>query len=447
MRIAVVSIFVVACGGPLLACGGTTPSPDAPGPLEPTANPAREIVDTKLSFDIAATKGTARITFGASEMPGATLEVGELVIESITIAGEVPVEFRMNAPDLAAKNADGATIDLALAASTEPIEVAITYTYKAHAGGFTGATAKGYTLIWPYYCGNLFPCHSAPSDGTPISLDLVNVPADKVAVYPATLAEAPSYQIAWAIEQYTEVPLGTTTAGTQVSVWHLPGGETAAMTGTQNLVAAFDWLEKTIGPYRFGTKVGSVSVRWGSGALGGMEHHPLWHLGSGAMANQETHVHEAAHGWYGDGIRLACWEDFVLSEGTVSYLAGRALDVVAPALGTEVWNGYAAELSAIPGTEKVWPTGCNSLDILDDDLFTRAPYVRGAFFYRGLAQKLGADAVDRVLAAFYAQHGGKAASMSEMLALIQSMTGYDPAACAETWLKAAVTPSAPAACP
>ena len=37
--------------------------------------------------------------------------------------------------------------------------------------------------------------------------------------------------------------------------------------------------------------------------------------------------------------------------------------------------------------------------------------------------------------------------MSEMLALIQSMTGYDPAACAETWLKAAVTPSAPAACP
>ena len=428
------------------ACGGSTPTPDGPAPLVPTANPAREIVDTKLSFDIAATTGTARITFAASELPGATLEIGELEISSVTLA-DAAVEYRVNPPDTAAKNADGATMDLALAATDEPVEVAVAYTYKAHAGGFTGASVKGYTLIWPYYCGNLFPCHSAPGDGTTISLDLQNVPADKTAVYPAMLAEAPSYQIAWAIEQYTEVPLGTTTAGTQVSVWHLPEGAAAAMTGTQNLVAAFDWLERTIGPYRFGTKVGSVSVRWGAGALGGMEHHPLWHLGSGAMGDQETHVHEAAHGWYGDGIRVKCWEDFVLSEGTVTYLAGRALDVVAPSVGSAVWTSYAAELPGIGGTEKVWPDGCNAIDILDDDLFTRAPYIRGAFFYRGLADKLGADVVDRVLAAFYAQHGGRAASMNDMLALIQTMTGYDPSACAQTWLRAPTTPAAPAACP
>lgn len=438
--IAAIAAIVVGCGD------DSSSTPDA-APLVPTANPAREIVDTKLSFDIAATTGTARITFAPSETPGATLEIGELAIMGITIAGDVPVEFRNNPEDMTVKNADGASIDLALPASTEPIEVTIAYTYLAHAGGFNGASSRGYTLIWPYYCGNLFPCHSSPSDGTSISLELTNVPADRVAVYPPVLAEAPSYQIAWAIEQYTEIPLGTTTAGTQVSVWHLPNGETAAMTGTQNLVAAFDWLEQTIGPYRFGTKVGSVSVRWGAGALGGMEHHPLWHLGSGAMADQETHVHEAAHGWYGGGIRLQCWEDFVLSEGTVTYLAGRALDVVAPTLGVQVWAGYEAELASIPGTDKVWPEGCNAVDILDDDLFTRAPYIRGAFFYRALALRLGADVVDGVLAAFYAAHGGKAAAMSEMLALIQSMTGYDPTACAETWLRAPTTPAAPAACP
>jgi aminopeptidase N len=429
------------------ACGGSTPTPDGPGPLVPTANLAREIIDTKLSFDVAATTGTARITFAASDMPGATLEIGELEITNVLIAGEVPVEFRVNPIDLTVKNLDGATMDLALPPSLEPIEIAVSYKYKAHAGGFNGATVKGYTLIWPYYCGNLFPCHSAPSDGTPMSLELVNVPADRVAVYPTTLSEAPSYQIAWAIEQYTEVPLGTTTAGTQVSVWHLPDGATPAMNGTANLLAAFDWFERTIGPYRFGTKAGSVSVRWGAGAFGGMEHHPMWHVGSGAMGDQETHVHEAAHGWYGGGIRLQCWEDFVLSEGTVTYLAGRALDVVASTVGTAVWNGYAQELSSIPGTDKVWPDGCSAVDIIDDDLFTRAPYIRGAFFYRGLADKLGADVVDGVLAAFYAQHAGKAASMSDMLALIQSMTGYDPTACAQTWLKATTTPAAPAACP
>ena len=54
-----------------------------------------------------------------------------------------------------------------------------------------------------------------------------------------------------------------------------------------------------------------------------MEHHPQWHVDDSSFGSQETQAHEASHGWYGDGIRLACWEDFVLSEGTVTYLAGR----------------------------------------------------------------------------------------------------------------------------
>ena len=49
------------------------------------------------------------------------------------------------------------------------------------------------------------------------------------------------------------------------------------------------------------------------------------------MNDEVTHAHEAAHGWFGDGIRLACWEDFVLSEGTVSYLSAHVLGQVAGA--------------------------------------------------------------------------------------------------------------------
>jgi aminopeptidase N len=94
----------------------------------------------------------------------------------------------------------------------------------------------------------------------------------------------------------------------------------------------------------------------------------------------------------------------------------------------------------------VWPKGCNAVDMIDDDLFTTAPYIRGAFFYRGVAQKIGAPQLDAILAAFYAQYAGKAASMTDMLALIQSMSGYDATACAETWLSSTTTPT-PAACP
>jgi aminopeptidase N len=41
------------------------------------------------------------------------------------------------------------------------------------------------------------------------------------------------------------------------------------------------------------------------------------------MGREVDQVHEAAHGWFGDGVRLRCWEDFVLSEGTASHLDAR----------------------------------------------------------------------------------------------------------------------------
>jgi aminopeptidase N len=230
-------------------------------------------------------------------------------------------------------------------------------------------------------------------------------------------------------------------------VWYRPNELTAATNGTANLVAVFDWLERTIGPYRFGSKVGTVSVKWGPGAYGGMEHHPLWHVSSGSLASQETNAHEAAHGWFGDGIRVACWEDFVLSEGTVTYLAGRALEVVAPTVGEQVWTSYATELGGISGASKVWPQSCDTVDILVDELFTNAPYIRGAFFYRAVALKVGAELLDQALAAFYTAHAGKAAHMSDMLATIQTVTGYDPTACADMWLKSTTKPAPNVACP
>ncbi|MDQ3368178.1 MAG: peptidase M1 [Myxococcota bacterium] len=421
-----------ACGG-----GGDTPAPDAA--IGPTPNAARGISDTALAFDVTALTATATITFDADSAPGASLEVGDLVIETVRSAGQ----------DLAfavAAGSGGAQLDLALPASDAALPVEITYRWKHHEG-FEGASAAGYTLVWPYHCGNLFPCHSAPEDGTTFSLALAGVPAGKTAVYPATIpSEAPSYQIAWAIEDYTELALGTTTAGTQLVVWYLPGELAKARQGTEYLVAAFDWLEQTLGPYRFGTKAGTVSTKWGAGAFGGMEHHPYWHVGSAALGDVETNTHEAVHGWFGGGIRIRCWEDFVLSEGTTTYLAGRALDVVAPAVGAAIWQSYEADLGDVAPTDKVWPASCGAIDILTDNLFTRAPYMRGAFFYRGVALKVGAAKLDEALAAFWATNQTRGASMADMLATIAAVTGYDATTCANMWLRSTTIPAV-GACP
>ncbi|MEO8101885.1 MAG: M1 family aminopeptidase [Betaproteobacteria bacterium] len=433
------TIFIAACGGSSSGPDSQVAVPTVPtvptSPVTPTANPARDITDTRLAYDVTALSGTASITFAASTTPGATLEVGDLTLDSVR-SGGADLAY---AADVTAK-----TINLALASSDQPISVDIAFRYKHHAG-FQGAAAEGYTFLWPYFCGNLFPCHSQPRDGTTMSLSLTGIPAGKTALYVPTLSEAPAYQIAWSIDNYTELPLGTTTAGTSVSVWYRPNELTTAQAGTQHLVAVFDWYEKTLGAYRFGNKVGTVSVNWGAGGTGGMEHHPRWHVASSSLGSEEINAHEAAHGWFGDGVRLGCWEDFVLSEGTASYLAARALEVVAPPVGAQTWANYALALAQVPGSRPVWPRTCNTVDVLKDNLFTNAPYMRGAFFYKAVAGKVGVDKVDQALAVFYRDFAGKPARMADMLTTIKTVTGYDPAACAQLWLEETITP-VPAPC-
>jgi aminopeptidase N len=169
-----------------------------------------------------------------------------------------------------------------------------------------------------------------------------------------------------------------------------------------------------------------------------MEHHPYWHVAKDAMNDEVTHAHEAAHGWFGDGVRLRCWEDFVLSEGTVSYLAARALGATAgPAKEAEVWAEYQSELddAIAEGGAPAWPRGCNQIDILKDKLFTNLPYMEGAFFYKDVAAAVGADRLDQVIGAFYRAHENQPASMQDMIDAIRRDTGFDPTSIAEARLR------------
>jgi hypothetical protein len=396
----------------------------------PTANEGREIIATALRFDVSARSGHASITFAGSSQQGASLEVGDLIIDSVSVPFAVT----------------GRRMDLALPAAGAPGAVEIAFRYRLH-DDFTGASPGGFTFLWPAHCSNLFPCHSAPSDGVSFTLAVSGLPAGQSAVYAGTIGpEAPAYQVAWAIGAYTEVPLGSTRAGTQVSVWHQAGEATAALEGTRLLVAAFDWFEQNIGPYRFGRQVGTVSVDWPGGSFGGMEHHPRWHIDRDSLADPVLNVHEAAHGWFGDGVRLRCWEDFVLSEGTATYLAARALEAVAPEVGAQVWRRYAAQLAVIPGATPVWPSTCGQVGVVEAGLATNAPYIRGAFFYKGVADKVGAEQLDHALAAFYTEHAGASATMDQMLQTLERVTGYDPRRCAEQWLRSRERPS-PGPCP
>jgi hypothetical protein len=427
MRRACALLLLAACGDSATTADAA-PSPADAGPAPPM-DFDRDILTTDLHLDVGTLTGHAAITIAPSmTSQSASFETKGLRITKVSSPAG-PLAY--------AVSADG-RLDVAVPAGTSVPEIDVDYGFTVH-HMFDGYLTEGMTFLWPYFCSNLFPCKSAPDDGVKFSLDVTGWPVGKTAVFPASIGgDAPSYMIAFAVDDYTRLDLGTTGAGTDVHVWYRPGEQATATTATAHLKDEFDWYEKTYGPYSFGKDVGSVSANWGIGAYGGMEHHPYWHVGSGSLSDAETHAHEAAHGWFGDGVRIQCWEDFVLSEGTVSYLAARAIEQNDSLdAGNAVWAHYQARLDSVvaSGDTLAWPDGCDQVDILHDRLWSDIPYMKGAFFYRAVEQQIGRTMIDQALHDFYMAHVGRTGSMQEMVDTIHTVSGFDAMPLATAWLK------------
>lgn len=362
---------------------------------------SRDVVSTDLAIDLATLEATATLAIGPGDGEIVTLEAGNLAIHTVT-DGAAPLDWER----------DGTTIDVV----TTGDRITVSYTIRPRENFNGWSEQSELSFLWPRFCGNLFPCHSDPSDGLTFTLRVTGVPQGKIAVFPAEIAaDAPSYMPAVAVAAYDVTDLGTTAAGTSVKLWTTPDVHEDALVGAATLRDAFEFFETTYGPYTFGPEVGSVSADWGGGDYGGMEHHPYWHVSSGSMYDADTHIHEAAHGWFGNGVRIACWEDFVLSEGTVTYLSLR----VNARFGNDLWPDYEAWTQGMCGRKAntiVLPDEtCNAIDLVNDPLWSNAPYFKGAFFYRDVANVMGAEELDLAIAAFYADHVGGSARMQQMV--------------------------------
>ena len=283
---------------------------------------------------------------------------------------------------------------------------------------------QGITFIWPYYCGNLYPCNPDTRDGISFSVDVQLAEGDaRTVVAPSHhIPEAPPYMPAFAVGDYTELFVGTSQSGIEVYAWYLDGddGLEDAEYGVLNMVESLNFMEETYGSYPFGDVLGTVEVDWGDDSYGGMEHHPFFHVGMYDFWNEEAQIHELAHAWYGDAVRLECWEDFVLSEGTVTYITAKTLQEVA---GYDLWAYYVEDfLDAICAGEDyntvVLPEGCNDIDFENDDLWSLATYMKGACFYEEVGDIVGEDVVDSIISEFYQEHQYTSATMEEMIDLI-----------------------------
>lgn len=397
-------------------------------------NTNRDVLSTHIALNVGTQTGVATIELAPSPLnEGATLEVGDLTIRSVTgESGKLDFALGMSS--------NGAVLDVGLAASASAQVLEVTYDFNSHERFDGWSTGAGTSFLWPYYCGNLFPCRSTPADGVKFSMSVTGYPAGLTALFPASLeTDAPSYMPAVTVGELRQIPLGETTNGTKLSAWLRPGQDAGAATqGTSTLMRVFDFYEQTYGAYAFGDEAGSVAVDWGGSGFRGMEHHPYWHINQNNFADAVVHAHEAAHGWFGNGVRLECWEDFVLSEGTASYLAARAMEQV----GVDVWPEYECRVLRVC-QHVVLKKRCSGVDILTDPIGSAASYMKGAFFFRDVEDLIGAEELDAALAEFYAAHVGKASSFDALLDVIRARAGGDGRIdeLVASWLQSSSCPS------
>jgi hypothetical protein len=422
LRTAVFSLATVA------ALSGQARAAEPDGCLHPTwcpapsSDPSRDLLDTALALDVTALTGRATITFVPSmASTGASFDVHGLIVRDVR--GPLgPLQYQV---------VDG-RLDVGVPLGT--VELTIDYDFTLQ-DDLNGLSSSGSTYLWPYHCGNLFPCKSETSEGQSFALTVTGVPEGQIAVYPSIIpANAPSYMPALAIGAYSQIELGTTPSGTRLSVWVLPGGEDDALAGTERLVDAFAFFEQTLGVYTYGSHAGVIEA---NDAGSGMEHHPFWHLSRWSMSDPLAQFHEAAHGWFGNGVRMRCWEDFALSEGNANYWSARAVEAIygAPA-ADEIWAYYQSvyDFYVRFGIDRVLsPDTCNAIDI-NRVILRNLAYDKGALFLRALEQRVGRVAFDRAMSVFYMWHVGQTSTMDELAETVQWVTGVDVSDLQQLWL-------------
>jgi aminopeptidase N len=190
--------------------------------------------------------------------------------------------------------------------------------------------------------------------------------------------------------------------------------------------AALDFYGKTFGPFLWGKDMRYVEMPM---YAGGMENATCVGMDDTMFPKSERaearHVafHELAHHWSGNGLRIHSWNDFWLSEGFTEYLTRRFVESHDGAdAGRAMWRdtlraGLAAEADRLhpvrpPDPEK---------DVLG--FFDDVVYEKGSWVLKMLEHRVGREAMDDLLRAWFAAHRFKSATTADFVKHAETKTG------------------------
>jgi aminopeptidase N len=150
-------------------------------------------------------------------------------------------------------------------------------------------------------------------------------------------------------------------------------------------------------------------------------------------------VHELAHQWTGDLLRLDLWQHIWLNEGFATYAEWLWLEREGLATPQEIFDDVAA--NAPP---EFWETTIGDPGADVGALFDIAVYYRGAMTLQALRQTVGDDVFFGILEEWVASQAGDTVTTDEFIRLAEKMSGMQLDDLFQTWL---FTPEKPAGLP
>ena len=162
------------------------------------------------------------------------------------------------------------------------------------------------------------------------------------------------------------------------------------------------------------------------------------------VIGENTFVHEFAHQWYGDAVRLQNWESLWLNEGFATFGSDLYYEATGAEDGTfTTYKKYSELWENTDDVSALWATAPAAV-AKESDLFggAKVAYNRGALALAVLRQELGDDVFFEILHGWVSTFIGTAQTTENFIAYAEEISGTDLSAFSEVWLYGTEKPAA-----
>ena len=399
--------------------------------LSITSDPRRDAIAGRAELSITALRDLSQISldFAGPKVLGVKLGSGAVrhvqVGEKLLILPPAPV-------------ASGTAFTVTVAYNGTPALHLDPSTGGGLRLGWITQAGGSYVLSEPDGAHTFFPCNDVPADGASYSLHL-DVPAGFTAVasgvqtrqVTASGRTRTDFELTQPIPTYAltvhvgklELETQAGPAGTGIQIRNaFPVGTPDSVKATfAQTPAMIGFLAEWFGPYPYPVYGVAVSA---DPQIPALETATLSTFPS-RPEQPTTALHELAHQWFGNSLRLGDWSDIWLNEGFATYAellwAQSQGQSAAPLL--ERWYARLARVPArgLPATQSL-------------QLFDSSSYFRGALALHALRLNVGDGRFRRILADYVGRFAGRSVRTADFLGVAQQIGGQTALDAMRPWL-------------